>query len=87
MFVVPPSLLPDIFNLQPFKHVKPFSLFLHDTPHKQPWHAILVAPVGPARGFSSHLVALVICLSSFLDFRKVWLASFFFVVMGSSVSF
>ena len=41
---------------------------------------------GDARGFSSRLVALVICLSSVLDLRKAWLASFFGVV-GFSVSF
>ena len=56
---------------------KPFSLFPHDTLHKQPWRAALVTSVGPTRGFSSRLVALVNRLSSVLDFRKAWLASFF----------
>ena len=59
--------------------LKPFSLFPHDILHEQPWRAALVASVGlPARGFSSHLVALVTRLFSVLDFRKAWLAFFFF---------
>ena len=41
--------------------------YLHDTLHKQPWHAALVVSVG-ALVVSSRLVALVIRLSSALFF-------------------
>ena len=91
MFVAPPFLsypTSSICNRSGIK-LKPFSLFPHDILHEQPWRAALVASVGlPARGFSSHLVALVTRLFSVLDFRKAWLAFFFFsVVVGFSVSF
>ena len=65
--------------------IKPFSLFPHDTLHKQPWRAALVASVG-ALVVSSCLAALVIRLFSVLDFTEACLASLFGAV-DFSVSF
>jgi hypothetical protein len=57
---------------------KPFLLFLHNTLHKQPWRAALVASVG-ALVVSFRLVALVIRLFSVLFF--------FLGAVGFTVSF
>ena len=54
---------------------------------RHPAQATLVCRLGclggAARGFSSHLVALVIRLSSVLNFRKAWLVFFFLSSWGS----
>ena len=74
-----PSFLPNVLDPQPFKQQAQAVLTL---PVRHPSQVILVCRLGcfggAARGFSSRLVALVTRLSSVLDFRKAWLAFFFF---------
>ena len=78
-----PSFLPNVLDLQPFKHQAQAVLTL---PVQHPSQAILVCCLdcfsGAARGLSSCLVVLVTCLSSVLDFRKAWLI-FFLLLWGS----
>jgi hypothetical protein len=73
-----PSFLPNVLDLQSFKHQAQAVLTL---PARHPSQATLVCRLGcfggAARGFSSRLVALVTHLSSVLDFRKAWLVFFF----------
>jgi len=77
LFVVPPSLLPDVLNFQPFKLQAVLTLSA-----RHPSQATLARRLGciggSTRDFSRlRLVALLIHLTSVLDIAKACLAYFF----------